>query len=119
MGFHVQGDDSPDVTPTFHFNAVAVPTWCGRVASELGECEVGSLLMFCQSEAERIGWNDARNGCVVEWNPFHASLLDGQPHEAWRTSYMRGVSQFKDHQCARADAVAVTQEDWSCQNASS
>lgn len=95
MGFHIEQVNSPTVTPRFCFNASGSPAWSGRYASTLTASELIDILQFCQAEGSRIGFNDAHNACISDWNPFHPLLLGGFPQVEWSAAYRAGVSSYQ------------------------
>lgn len=89
MGLHVESG-SAEVAPKFVFNSSCVEPWGGKHASELAASDMVMILMFCENEGHRQGWNDSLNNRLIETSSFHTDFLGGFPHRAWIAAYRAG-----------------------------
>ena len=92
MGCHTERTTDPaNRTPRFFFNSCGYVSWGGKHTDELTAADLVEILEFCRSEAQRQGYNDAKQGFVKAVNPFDSMLLGGFPCREWADSYDMGV----------------------------
>lgn len=109
MGFHVEWNGDPEITPAFCSNSGGSRHWGGRHESTLSAADLIAILQFCESEGWRQGWNDSLYDRVnvdrpnphfpdlIGNNIFHPDLLGGYPFREWNEHYRRGVREREEH----------------------
>lgn len=81
-----------ETAPEYFNNATGQASWSGKHVDELTAKQVIEILVFCEDEARRQGWNAELRGDRTNRDEFmfHPEFLDGHPHGWWNFYHQIG-----------------------------
>ena len=86
-----------DRAPEYFNNATGHASWSGKHVDELSAKQAIEILVFCEDEARRQGWNAEHRGDKTDRNEFmfHPGFLDGHPHGWWNFYHQIGREEYQ------------------------
>lgn len=86
-----------DRAPEYFSNATGSASWSGKHVDDLTAKQAIEILVFCEDEARRQGWNAEQRGDQTDRNEhlFHPEFLDGHPQGWWNFYYQIGRENYQ------------------------
>jgi hypothetical protein len=83
--------------PEYFSEDTGPASWSGKHVDELTAKQAIEILVFCEYEARRQGWNSEHHGDKTDQNEFmfHPEFLHGYPHGCWSFYHQVGRTEYQ------------------------